>query len=156
MKTCPRCKVEKARTLFYTSKSRKDGLSNYCKDCDKSATQRYQARFPDRVAATRRQYRESSPEKRLWSSAKARCKTTGVVFTIKWSDIVIPETCPYLGVPFAPYGRRSGFSMSLDRILPELGYVKGNIQVISDLANRMKSNATPEQLNIFARAVLGI
>jgi hypothetical protein len=35
---------------------------------------------------------------------------------------------------------------SLDRIVPELGYVKGNIAVISNRANSLKSNATLEEL----------
>jgi hypothetical protein len=41
-------------------------------------------------------------------------------------------------------------SPSLDRIVPEKGYVAGNIRVISQRANRIKSNATVEEL----RAVL--
>lgn len=40
-------------------------------------------------------------------------------------------------------GRGGGpSSPSLDRLRPELGYVRGNICVISNLANRIKSNAT--------------
>ena len=37
-------------------------------------------------------------------------------------------------------------SPSLDRIVSSLGYVKGNIRVISYKANRVKSNATLEEL----------
>ena len=38
------------------------------------------------------------------------------------------------------------YSPSIDRIIPELGYVKGNVQIICMLANRIKSNATPDQV----------
>lgn len=37
-------------------------------------------------------------------------------------------------------------SPSLDRIKPELGYVKGNIRVISFKANSIKNDASIEEL----------
>jgi len=43
---------------------------------------------------------------------------------------------------------------SLDRIDPTKGYVPGNVQVISDLANRMKQNASVEELLLFAKGVM--
>ena len=48
---------------------------------------------------------------------------------------------------------RRKYSPSLDRIDPNKGYVKGNVQVISRLANIMKSNASPEELRAFANWV---
>lgn len=64
----------------------------------------------------------------------------------------IPHTthCPIFGVELVQNGR-GDFSPSLDKIRPELGYVKGNIIVVSDLANRIKSNATPEQIMAVAK-----
>ena len=38
-------------------------------------------------------------------------------------------------------------SPSIDKIIPEKGYVKGNVAIISQLVNRVKNNAkTPEEI----------
>lgn len=37
-------------------------------------------------------------------------------------------------------------SPSLDKIIPEKGYIKGNIAIISMRANQLKSNATLAEL----------
>lgn len=94
---------------------------------------------------------------RLITNAKKRAKEKQINFNITKEDIIIPEFCPYLGVKLEDssnrYLDRSNVA-SLDRIIPELGYVKGNIEVISNLANTMKSNASKEQLIQFALKVL--
>ena len=91
------------------------------------------------------------------TNAKKRAKQKGINFNITKEDIVIPEFCPYLGIKLEEssnrYLDRSSVA-SLDRIIPELGYIKGNIEVISNLANTMKSNANKEQLIQFALKVL--
>lgn len=102
-------------------------------------------------------YQNHSPQKRLLYAAKHRSNLKGLPFNIDESDIIIPTHCPYLGIPLrnhTPRGECKHYSVSLDRIVPELGYVKGNVEVLSNLANSMKSNATPEQLISFAKEVL--
>lgn len=71
-------------------------------------------------------------------------------------DIDIPETCPMLGMPLTTtQGEGVVWSnASVDRIDNTKGYVKGNVQVVSRLANSMKQHATPEQLVAFAKAIL--
>ena len=84
----------------------------------------------------------------LWSSAKERSNKKGIPFDIELSDIKIPEICPVLGIPInvrLGRGMRQPDSASLDKFIPSLGYVKGNIQVISWRANRLKSDGTPEE-----------
>lgn len=34
----------------------------------------------------------------------------------------------------------------MDRVIPELGYVKGNVEIISYRANRLKNDATYHEL----------
>ena len=87
--------------------------------------------------------------------ARFRAKREGLPFDITEEDIRNPGICPILGVKMER-GSLKDFktSPSVDRIIPSLGYVKGNIQVISNKANTMKSDATPEELIAFAKWVL--
>lgn len=53
-------------------------------------------------------------------------------------------------------GGYSDYSPSIDRIDSTKGYTKDNIQIISSIANRMKWNATKEQLITFAKGILSL
>lgn len=88
----------------------------------------------------------------LLRNAKARAKKNGFPCTITLDDIFIPELCPLLGIPLIPAdGAPTDCSPSLDRIIPERGYVPENIMVISYRANTIKQNATPQELTTLAR-----
>lgn len=64
--------------------------------------------------------------------------------------------CPYLNIPLTldSVSGNSLNAISLDKIIPELGYVKGNVQLISYKANVMKQDVSLELLRTFARSVL--
>lgn len=94
-----------------------------------------------------------SQEVRMYRRAKTRAKTRGTEFSLDKSDVIIPEFCPILGVRLEPFVGHSGGrpnSPALDRVDNSKGYVKGNVIVISHLANMMKSSATKEELLAFA------
>lgn len=98
-----------------------------------------------------RRYRDENVEMRLWSSAKNRARIQGTPFNIEPSDVVIPSFCPVLGIPIdTSYTKRSDNSPSIDKAVPSLGYVRGNVVVISWRANRLKSDASVEELNRIA------
>ena len=86
--------------------------------------------------------------KLMLNQARARARRKGLPFDIELEDIVVPTHCPVLGVELSRGTRQDrDCSFSLDRIKPELGYVKVNVAVISQKANRMKNDATIEELN---------
>lgn len=94
-----------------------------------------------------RRWRGENIPQCMWNSAKRRASMKGLPFTITVADIVIPDVCPVLGLPFEHnVGCPKDNSPSLDRIDPALGYVPGNIAVISFLANKVKQTATSEQI----------
>lgn len=93
----------------------------------------------------------------LYHNAKNRAKRKGIEFNLRISDIEIPEYCPYLHIKLSSgtySDRKKGNSPTVDRIDATIGYIPSNIEIISDLANRMKQNANKEQLLTFAKSVL--
>ena len=96
-------------------------------------------------------YWAKRPEELLWRNARARAKLHGLPFNLEITDIVIPEVCQVLGIKLQQGEKKFGpASPSLDREVPELGYVRGNVLVISWRANELKSNATPAELMAIA------
>lgn len=102
--------------------------------------------------------RVSTPEEKLFNRAKSNAKHRNMDFNLELSDIVIPKLCPYLNIELLTEHVDSTHQhyATNDRIDSNLGYVKGNVQTISKLANTMKTNATEEQLITFATNILKI
>lgn len=107
---------------------------------------------PKCSAAYMRRRRHSQPDMALVARAKDRARARNLPFNISAGDVVVPPICPALGIPLVTGQKRSAMSPSLDRIQPRLGYVPGNVRVLSDRANRMKGNLALPQLQ--ARAGL--
>lgn len=111
-------------------------------------------------SARSRMYKERCPARVLLNSAKRRAKDKKFEFNIEVSDINIPTMCPILDIPILRVyteGKKAGptpNSPSLDRIDNTKGYIKGNIQVISHLANTMKASASSKELVKFAQWIL--
>jgi hypothetical protein len=65
--------------------------------------------------------------------------------------------CPVLGIPIILGGKLSKNSPSLDKMVPGLGYVRGNVLVISHRANTMKGDCIdPAELRAVADYVARI
>lgn len=84
-----------------------------------------------------------TPEWKIITNSKKRAKELGLEHNLVFSDIVIPEVCPLLGIPLI-HGVKIHHdqSPSIDRINSEFGYVKGNVWVISMRANKIKNSAS--------------
>lgn len=82
--------------------------------------------------------------------AKARAKRDGFPFALTKDYLlsITPDVCPVFGTPFVFYGEGlRPNSPSVDKIVPALGYVPGNVVVISLKANAIKSDATAEEIS---------
>ena len=86
----------------------------------------------------------------IWSRTKSRAKKAGIEFTLSRLDISemsIPITCPVLGIPLRmERGERSDNSLSIDRIDSKLGYTPDNVIFVSWKVNRLKNDATIEEM----------
>lgn len=148
-KECRKCSSIKPIDQFYVkgsiSQTNIDGYQNHCIECHKA---KWRERAKDPNARVRW----------LLERIRAKCKKEKIAFDLTLDDIVVPTHCPVLGRPLkfgmprsASYERRgkappTDDSPSVDRIDPTKGYTKGNIVVVSWRANRIKGNATYEEL----------
>ena len=166
----------KERNKSYYEKNKEKAREYYQKNKDKLADKQreYRKQNKDKINAYARkwstkpeeaakrsqryhEWRENNWLTCLLYGAQTRCNKGGMEFNITKEDIYIPTHCPYLGVELthtSGKGVRVLTNASLDRIDSTKGYIKGNVQVISALANTMKNSASIPQLIEFARGVL--
>lgn len=161
IKICPTC-LQEFETIS-NSKYERSFCSKKCSDASRKIdpilkkekarlfSKQYRKEHPEWTRATqkraRNKLRKNNPEHLIWMETKKRAKKRGIPFDIEIEDIIIPEICPILGIELSfGIGKVHDASPSLDRIVPERGYVKGNCFIISSKANRMKQENTLETL----------
>lgn len=88
-----------------------------------------------------------SYEYKIWNSAKKYAKAQNLKFNIEVEDIIIPEKCPILNIQLNKHGNKTIDIPSIDKIVPAKGYIKGNVKIISALANRLKNDHTTDTLS---------
>lgn len=158
-RTCAQCGEAKSAEHFSW---RRDGwkqrLGSRCHECRKKNhhdnplvarrnAKAYYWKNRERRLAEDKIRRRRDPLTPMLMAARTRAKKTGLPFDIKKEDIHLPMRCPVLGMRLKMNDGKCGpNSPTLDRIVPELGYVRGNVAVISLLANTIKGNATSDQI----------
>jgi hypothetical protein len=157
-KICVRAAMKKRSKVPEVAAKRKNRLAIYYqanKEKIKKASRVYRLANSDKwrksnhdfYHRTKRDIAGLSNIKRLVSRAKARARKNGILFNITFEDIVMPQTCPALGIPLFPgEGCMCDNSPSIDRIVGSKGYTKGNVIIVSLKANRIKTDATPEEI----------
>lgn len=96
----------------------------------------------------------------LYNRLKSSAKKRGIPFSLEKIDLFylsFPITCPILGMPLKfNRGKQEANSYSFDRIDSNKGYEIDNIVVVSWQANRLKNNATLEELEKIAEFYSGL
>jgi len=119
----------------------------------------------DKAKSAKQRWKERDPR---WAwvvstvgGARRRAKYSGVPFSLTNEYVfnMLPEMCPALGIPLVFAGTGGVAvpgSASIDKIRPELGYVPGNIAILSYRANAIKSNATADEIGRVAVWLRGV
>ena len=103
--------------------------------------------------------KEQELRRRGLRGARHRAKKKGLPFELPLdhiNEIWPPDNkCPVFGTPFVR-GRAGPISTSptFDQIEPDKGYTIGNVEVISNRANRIKSDATAAEVMVVAQYLL--
>lgn len=87
---------------------------------------------------------------RAMGAASNRARNEGLEFNLDldYLESIATDFCPIFGTPFEwGQGKKlSDSSPSLDKIVPEFGYIKHNVIFISKLANTIKQNVTENEI----------
>lgn len=90
--------------------------------------------------------------RKYFDNARSRAIKNNLEFDItpEYLETIATDVCPIFNESFEwgsaklGKGKQNLTTPNLDRIIPELGYVQGNVAFISVKANRIKSNGTME------------
>jgi hypothetical protein len=145
--------------MFNVNNAKQDKMSPHCKDCDKLSQEKTKRKTVQKRLDYSREYQAEKRKdftyriKMLVNASKQRAKEKGIEHSITVQDVLneypIDGICPVLGIKleFGTAGFRDN-SPSIDKIDPKLGYTKDNIQILSWRANRLKVDATIEELEL--------
>lgn len=134
MYTCKQCSCPLAEA------NRSAGRAGLCKPC-----------YAAKMAPYMRTWRRDNRAADMIMRARLRAKRSGLPFDLSAEDLTIPVKCPVTGRPLEWGEGHSPDAPTLDRLVPDLGYVRGNVRVISHAANAAKGSASPEDLALLAR-----
>ncbi len=109
----------------------------------------WRSKTPDnksRWAGYSKAYRQRNPIKSKLTFLRIRAEKLEVPFDLdeQWLEENSHSSCPVLGIPLDSSSRDN--TPSVDRLFPEKGYTKENCVVMSMKANRLKSDASIEDI----------
>ena len=163
---CGACKMMHRKSAFTRASASPSGYNYACKDVISIRNRRshaHAAEHNNKRHARRRAEVKQQPDAREWAlkkmlaEARRRATLTGIDFSITRDDLQVPDICPVFGFKLIYQANRVrlGESASLDRIDPRKGYSKNNVWIISWRANRIKADATVEELQSIVAALIG-
>lgn len=164
---CSKCKIDKDSLAFSKDKHNITGFQKACKECRKVIQQISYVKNREKILEKKSTFKLTNPDlykkyrsnrkeniylsyhnfgasliDNMYYNARTRAINNNLEFNISKDDIVIPDICPVIKKPFYIDDTsqvNNKYSPSLDRIIPDKGYIKGNVRVISTIANFSKN-----------------
>ena len=173
-KICSACKQVKEISVFYKNRNNQDGHAYECKECQALYDKKYYEKNKEKITARVNKYRQENNEavkirkanyrqrtkgkkpsilNALLSRARERARLKKLPFdlTMEWIETVAVSHCPITLEPLdwardqVVDGKPGPNSPSIDKIIPELGYVQSNCAIMSHRGNMIKSNGTIDE-----------
>jgi hypothetical protein len=133
------------------SKNERAASHSWCLPCKRAYDKDWYAANGEHRRANMRERHRADPRAKMLAAAKKRAAEKGIEFTLTRGSVTVPAVCPVLGIELKVTGQRwQDNSPSIDRVDPKRGYVEGNVMVISSRANRIKNDATADELDKIA------
>ena len=158
--------------MFYKDKGRRNDRRSHCKLCISNARSEYYGRNKEKILVRQNNYYDTGELRTrmkenyerwrreeayvltsLLKGAKKRAKIKELPFdlTMEWLETIIVSYCPITLQPIdwikeqVVDGKAGPNSPSIDKVIPELGYVQSNCAIISHRGNMIKSNGTIDE-----------
>jgi hypothetical protein len=152
---CADCKIEKNISEYYSDKSSPTGLQTYCKDCQFEKTKKWTSTFDGFIKRLHLDMRHNAKKrakkldieitcediKNLYKKQNGLCALSGMTMT---RDSYMTKGNQHI---------INKMNISIDRINSDLGYTKDNIQLVSAMINRMKSDLTSKEFIDFCSII---
>lgn len=161
--TCTICKVVKTIDLFIKDNRIKRGYRNQCKECETKRVAKSKGQTYEQTGTVNRIHSKNLVEeqyierfnffRRKLTEANSRTKKNNKDGTdldyMEYWDVLLKQEfkCALTGIDMV-FETHSPWSLSVDCIIPELGYTLNNIQFVCWAANRAKGDLNKEDFKV--------
>lgn len=172
-KNCPHCKQTKPISDFSKRSDSKLGLMSWCRPCNRIKVEKWRLNNKEkcyanmlkwkrknktRLSAIQKRYRSNNPlnvrSSKMVFEARSKSLIKNLPFNIDFQyvyNLCKTGKCDITGIGFNTTSGKNPCSPSLDRIVPKLGYVRGNVRVILWALNAFKNEWSDSEIYPIAK-----
>jgi hypothetical protein len=172
-KNCPHCKQTKPISDFSKRSDSKLGLMSWCRPCNRNKVKKWRLNNKEKcyanmlkwkrknkvkVSAIQKRYRSNNPlnvrSTKMVCEARSKSLIKNLPFNIDFQyvyNLCKTGKCDITGIEFNTKSGKNPYSPSLDRIVPKLGYIRGNVRVILWALNAFKNKWSDSEIYPIAK-----